>query len=784
MFIGARVVVGFGPRHFYTGIVARLHNNAPDLRTVKPIERLLSNEPIVGATQIAFWQQLADYYQAPVGDFYQAAVPQQFRVESKTRLILNDQISWDDSLPQKTYLLCSTLCNEPRLTAQQLNEKTGKGNLAEIQRLIDQGVIRTVEDLSNDFRPKTLPFVVPTFPMTDEGVDAAFAQLKRSPLQQELLTTLVRILYDEHLDAVERQRLLAESGVKTAVLNAIIKRGLLRLDLRVVNRLQRYNRPTIASHPLSIPQQRALDGIKASWKEKDVVLLHGVTASGKTEVYVKLIEECIQSGRQALMLIPEIALTTQLARRLRSVFGDELGIYHSRFSDAERAEIWNHVLRNNRYKVILGTRSSLFLPFQHLGLIVVDEEHDASYKQQEFPPKYNARNAAIMLARHYQAKTLLGSATPSVETYCNTQTKRFGLVELNVRFRDVQLPKMEIVNMQEAYQKGLVRHHLSQHLRQAIGETLEQGDQVILFQNRRGFSPFTECNVCGWTPKCRHCDVTLTYHKRINKLKCHYCGFTHDVYTVCPQCGNPRLQTHGIGTEQLEEELKTLYPNAKIGRMDLDTTTGKHAYENIIQQLEMREIDILVGTQMVTKGLDFKHVKLVGIVNADSLLSLPDFRASERAFQMLTQVSGRAGREESGRVIVQTTMPQHPIIQYVLNNDYTHFFNAQMNERRLFLYPPYCRLVAINAKYVKADILRQFAYELADLLRPQLHERILGPNVPEVSRIGNHYIQNILVKADLAYTEPTKRLINETIRQLAQRNEYRNILCEIDIDPE
>lgn len=779
LFIGARVVVSFGQRHFYTGIVARLHNEEPNLLTVKPVERLLDNEPLVGETHIRFWQQLANYYQTPIGDFYQAAVPQLFRIESKTKLTLADGIDFSSDLPEKVRLLCSTLAQEPHLTAQQLNEKSGKGNLAEIQRLIELGVIQTEEDFSDKFQPKQLPFITTTFTPDDEGFQAATVGKRLTDKQQTLLNTLITLLREQQTDAIELRQLKA-----TPIVGQLEKKGLVRKEMRIVNRLQRYEQGETIIHTLSTEQLKALNDIQKAWEKKDVVLLHGVTASGKTEVYVKLIEECIRQGKQTLMLIPEIALTTQLAQRLRNTFGDKLGIYHSKFSNHERAEIWNHVLHNDRYQVVLGTRSSLFLPFRNLGLIVVDEEHDTSYKQQDYPPKYNARNAAIMLGHLFHAKTLLGSATPSLETYCNTQTGRYGLVELTTRFRNIQLPEVEIINMEEAYRKGLVRHHLSQQLRDAITETLERKEQVILFQNRRGFSPFTECNVCGWTPKCQHCDVTLTYHKRINKLKCHYCGNTHNIYSICPQCGNPRLLSHGIGTEQIEEEIKLLFPDARIARMDLDTTTGKHAYETIIRQLETREIDILVGTQMVTKGLDFKHVKLVGIINADSLLSQPDFRASERAFQMLTQVSGRAGREEAGRVMMQTSMPQHPIIQYVLTNDYRRFFNSQMNERHLFLYPPYCRLVAINIKHRQSDVVRQFAEELASELRTHFQERLLGPNTPEVSRISNFYLQNILIKADLNHTEQAKALINTTIRNLAARSDYRSIVCDLDIDPE
>ncbi|MDO4191635.1 MAG: primosomal protein N', partial [Bacteroidales bacterium] len=527
--VGMRVVVSFGAKHFYTGIVSQLHNETPDYHPIKPIEKLLDEQPLVLPQQLELWNKLAAFYHIPIGNIFQAAVPQCFRLESKSKLHLTEGALLDNTIPPKTLCICSTLQQKPGQTLEQLNNAVGKGALSEIQRLITLGTIVVEEDLAPDFTPKKEDFIVPgdAYINNKNDIDTA---LKNCPSQRQLLY-LFRDLYEKQNGTVLKQTLLQQSDNGSTILKKLVDKKILEIDQRVTNRLKTYSEEITEIKQLSEKQQQAFEQIKDQWKQKNIVLLHGVTSSGKTEIYIQLIKQCIATGKQALFLVPEIALTTQLAQRLYSVFGDQLGIYHSKFSNNERAEIWNHVLNDNRYKVILGTRSSLFLPFNKLGLIVIDEEHDSSYSQQNESPKYNARTVAFYLARIHKAKVLLGSATPSIESYCNTQLNKYGFVYLAERFNQVKMPDIEVVDMHAAYQQGKVKYYLSQQLQDAITQTLKQKEQVILFQNRRGFSPFTQCNVCGWVPKCKQCNVTLTYHKNIDRLKCHYCCSTQKTIT-------------------------------------------------------------------------------------------------------------------------------------------------------------------------------------------------------------------------------------------------------------
>ena len=515
------------------------------------------------------------------------------------------------------------------------------------------------------------------------------------------------------------------------------------------------------------------------------MLLHGATASGKTEIYSHLIADTLERGEQVLYLVPEIALTTQLTDRLRRAFGARLGVYHSRFSDAERVEIWNNLLQGDGYQVVIGARSALFLPFEKLGLVIVDEEHDTSYKQTDSAPRYQARNAAVVLASLHGAKVILGSATPAIESYSNALTGKFGLVELPTRYADIEKPRIITVDLTEAYRKKQMTGHLSDTLIEQMRETLAAGEQVILFQNRRGFAPYVSCKACGWVPRCKHCDVSLTYHKAFNKLTCHYCGYTQTLSDLCPDCHQPTIETHGFGTEQIEKEVAELFPTQRVARMDLDTTRSKQSFARIIEAFESRSVDILVGTQMVTKGLDFEHAGLVGILNADNLLYYPDFRAHERAFQLLLQVSGRAGRQhKQGVVVLQTSSPEHPVIQQVLAGDYRAFFDKEMTERELFNYPPYCRLIQIILKHRDTQVLNRAANQLAHSLRHTFSQRVLGPDSPAISRVQNLFIKHILLKIEVAISpEQTKELVDKLAAELMQKPEFKSLLVTLDVDP-
>ncbi|MCQ2350071.1 MAG: primosomal protein N' [Paludibacteraceae bacterium] len=782
--VGMRVIVSFGKRHFYTGIVAKLHNEKPDFDVIKPIDRVLDTEPLVTPLQIELWQILAKYYHTTIGEVYQAAVPQVFRLESETKLTLTNQFFDTETLTPKEAKICSMLTENPNVTAKALNTLCGGGYLADIERLREAEIILSEEDLDDDFKPKTKAFVSSQIPLTEESIKKALDTLNRSKKQQAVFRIFADLTKSMAEKRMEKALLQDLANCTNQQIVQLEQKGLLKIEHKVVNRLEKATGKTIAPKQLSQAQTKALQEIQTHWQEKQTVLLHGVTGSGKTEIYIHLIQQALERQQQVLLLVPEIALSTQLAHRLQQVFGDALGVYHSRYSGNERAEIWNHVLHNTRYKVILGTRSSIFLPYQNLGLIIVDEEHDPSYKQQEPAPRYSGRNAALMLSRLTNCKVLLGSATPSVETYCRTQQQKYALVELKERHNNTPMPQIEVIDMQQAHNQGMVRGHLSRPLIEAIKATIERGEQVILFQNRRGFAPYTECNLCGWTPKCKRCDVTLTYHKRIGAMRCHYCGSTLTIPTKCPQCGNTRLQMHGAGTEKLEEELQKLFPTARIERMDLDTTSGKHSLQALFERIETHQIDILVGTQMVTKGLDFPGIKLVGIVNADQLMALSDYQASERAFQQLTQVSGRSGRQEPGNVIIQTSQPQHPIIQDVLNQNYGRFFRLQLSERQLFNYPPYCRIVSLTVRHFIEQAAADFSNLLVQTLKQRLNGTILGPNTPDISRVNNKYIKTILFKLPLTNTEAEKSAIMQTIGQLTKEKAYRGIQCTVDVDPE
>lgn len=773
--VGMRVVVPFGARRFFTGIVCGIGSQPPDCSTLKAVAAQLDDRPIVLGEQLRFWRWMASYYRATLGDVYKTAMPSALKLESETTVELAPDAD-TESLSAKEQRLCGLLAEGKAQSIDTLNKSLGvKDTYPTIKRLLAQGIVTLHEELCEQYRPRTESYIglknggeLPILP----------AQAKK---QRQLLAAYLAM--NPQRGFVRKSDLLRQANAASVICKQLIDKGVFVQQERETTRIKPFEKSAEAA-PLTAEQQCAYDEIRRLFGEKSTVLLHGVTASGKTEIYTHLMADTLAQGKQVLYLVPEIALTTQLTERLKHVFGEKMGVYHSKFSEAERVEIWNGMLCDTPRQIVIGARSALFLPFKRLGLVIVDEEHDPSYKQSDTAPRYHARNAALMLAAQFGAKTVLGSATPSVESYCNALNGKFGLVELKSRYAQAETPEITTVDLTEAYRKKQMTGHLSDILVGKIRDTLAQGEQVILFQNRRGFAPYTECRQCGWTPRCPHCDVSLTYHKAFGKLTCHYCGHKQTPPTVCPECGQPTLQMHGFGTEQIEAEVAVTFPNARIGRMDLDTTRQKRAFSRIIGEFEARNMDILVGTQMVAKGLDFDGVGLVGVLNADNLLNYPDFRAYERAFQLLTQVSGRAGRKNRrGTVVLQTSQPQHPVIRDVLNGDYRAFFDREMTERALFRYPPYYRLVQIILKHRDAQTLDRAAAEMANALRQTFGELVYGPDNPPVGRVQNKFIKHIVLKIEASQSpEPAKRQIDLLAQNLLRKADFRALQVAWDVD--
>ena len=781
--VGMRVVVNFGKRKFYTGIVRALTNHTDNALQTKPIVALQDEHPMVYPEQLQLWERLAKYYHAPIGDVYRAALPAGLILESETMLTLNATQATATVLADNEYIVCSTLRQIGKSSIAKLNQVCGGDMLPSIRHLMQKGVITLAEDLRTNFKPRQAAFVLPCKSLHELLSPETQKLLTRAPKQQALLDCYLELAANAPKQAINRALLLQQAQASIAVYHGLEEKKLLRTEMQVVSRLEQ-NGEAKTQIILTETQKKVYLSIEKQWKHNTAVLLHGVTSSGKTEIYIKQIERCLQNGRQALFLVPEISLTTQLAERLRRVFGNRIGVYHSRFSDAERVEIWNNMLSQQHYDVILGTRSAVFLPYERLGLIVIDEEHDASYKQQDPSPRYHARTAAMMLAKQHDCQVLLGSATPSIESYCAAMQHRIGLTTLTQRYSQVALPNVSCIDMKAAYAARQVHGHFSHTLRQAVANTLQHDEQVILFQNRRGFAAYVDCNLCGWTPGCPHCAVSLTYHKQGNRLVCHYCGYTISLPERCPDCGNERLLKHGLGTELIEDETARLFPQARVARMDLDTTRSKQAFAHIVDDFEAHRTDILIGTQMVTKGLDFSNVALVGILNADNLLNFPDFRASERAFQLLLQVSGRAGRRDKrGQVLIQTMQPDHPVLRDVMHHDYAHFFATQMRERQLFRYPPFCRLIQVVMRHHVSIVLDHAANALAAALRQKFDKSVLGPDYPLVGRIRNRYIKHILVKIDITQPfEQAKQQIDDTIATIRQQPGFKSIDCYMNLE--
>lgn len=789
---GHRVVVSFGRSKFYTAIVVALHDMEPQGYEVKEIATLLDDEPIVLRTQLNFWQWIAEYYLCSVGDVYKAALPSGLKLESETSLTINNDYEEDvdNRLTEREAVLLQTLAGQGRLTVQELEKATGLRNtLPVLRRLVEREAVFVTERMRVNYKPKTEVCVRLTFEQGNhEALRAAFDLVGRAKQQEVLLLSFLDLSHFMQKGCyveVSRSELLARADVSPAVLAGLVNKGVMETYKREVSRFVPLVHRSVELPRLSDEQSRALGEIYGSLGDKSVSLLHGVTSSGKTEIYIHIINNILQQGRQVLYLVPEIALTTQLTERLQRVFGDKLLIYHSRFSDNERVEIWYKMLRSREPIVLLGVRSSVFLPFHDLGFVIVDEEHEPSYKQYDPAPRYHARSAAIVLAGMYGAKVLLGSATPSIESYYNALTGKYGLVELLVRYSNNPLPDVRTIDMREQRRRRQVKGNFSQALIDAMQGALKREEQIILFQNRRGFAPMVECRECAWIPKCTQCDVSLTYHKRDNRLVCHYCGYSCEIPHVCPACLQATIEVRGFGTERIEEDVEEMFPDVKMARMDLDTTRSRNAYQEIIDDFASGKSKILVGTQMVTKGLDFDRVSVVGILSADTMLSFPDFRAYERAFQMMSQVAGRSGRGKSrGEVLLQTSQPELPIIGQVIAHDYIGMYQEQILQRQQFGYPPFTRLVYIYLKHRDEAVLDTLSQQYATLLRKVFGERVLGPDNPPVARIQSLYIRKIMLKVEIAASmSQVKDLLRKIYENSLADSRFKQLVLYYDVDP-
>lgn len=790
--IGCRVIVPFGKKKYYTAIVIKVHDSSPESYETKDVEELLDENPVVLSRQLHLWEWLSSYYLCTLGDVYKAAMPSGMKLESETVITLNEEFEASEPLPKMEQYLLDLLGKEKEQCVTQLQRDFGRKNILPlIKRLLEKEAVFVKEDLKCNYKPRTEARVrLQNKAMGNMQMQILFNELGRAKKQLAVLMKYVELSgwmgTNFHLREVSKKELLEKSEASLSVFNGLLEKGIFEVYYQEIGRLDKSTEQVMGLNVLNVAQQNAYTQVMNVFREKNVCLLHGVTSSGKTEIYIHLIQKAIDAGKQVLYLLPEIALTAQITERLRRVFGHRLGVYHSKFPDAERVEIWKKQLGNQPYDVILGVRSSVFLPFNRLGLVIVDEEHENTYKQQDPAPRYHARSAAIMLASMYGAKVLLGTATPSVESYFNALSGKYGLVELKERYKDILLPHIECVDVKELAHQKRMKGPFSPTLILEIKKALDNKEQVILFQNRRGFAPMVECHICAWVPKCKNCDVSLTYHKELNQLTCHYCGYTCSVPRICPACGEADLRNRGFGTERIEDEIKLLFPEARVVRMDLDTTRTRTAYEKIIADFEQGKTDILIGTQMVSKGLDFEHVSVVGILNADTMLNYPDFRSYERAFQLMAQVAGRAGRKnKQGLVVLQTKSPELPVIQQVIQNDYEQLYCDQLAERQLFRYPPYYRLIYVYLKHRKEEVLELAADLMAMQLRSGLGNRVLGPDKPPIARIQTLFIKKMIVKVEHKTSLSKVRDYLLAVQQVMISDErFRSLVIYYDVDPQ
>ena len=861
--IGKRVVVQFGRGKLYSALVRNVHQTPPKQYEAKYIDSILDDQPIVNPKQFELWDWMSQYYMCNIGDVMVAALPGGLRLASETKIVLNPEYNKQQtSFSDKEHLIIEALEIRNVLSINEVSEILDQKTVYPILKtMIEKGAVLILEELKEKFKPKIESFIrITEYADNEKNLESIFPSLeKKAHKQLDVLIAYIKLSdrYAQQLmgnklskpqpyKEVKKSEIIKMVPGAESALKSMVQKNILEIYEREVGRFASYDSSNKISQ-LNEIQQNVYESIQHQfgWNrvessklkvesaeltndlgspiknqhsaiEKDVVLLHGVTSSGKTEIYVKLIEQAIAQGKQVLYLLPEIALTTQIINRLRKYFGDAVGVYHSKFNGNERVEVWNNVLRvksqelrvesnsgiesqatnseagtqnpeliTHNFKLIVGARSALFLPFSNLGLVIVDEEHDTSYKQYEPAPRYNARDGAIYLAHVHKAKTLLGSATPSLESYYNAQEGKYGFAQINQRFGGVQMPEIFIADVKEATRKKMMKSHFSPLLLDSVTLALQHNEQVILFQNRRGFAPQLECNTCAWVPQCANCDVSLTYHKASNQIRCHYCGYSIKPPVKCGACGDTNLRMKGFGTEKIEEELSIFYPKAKIARMDLDTTRSKFAHQHIIQDFEEGNIDILVGTQMVTKGLDFDNVSMVGILNADSMLNFPDFRSFERSYQLMAQVSGRAGRKNKrGKVIIQTQNPEHAIIQDVISNNFLSMYTHQLSDRKNFNYPPFYRLIEITVIHKDLDMVNASAKYLADELKRHFKKRVLGPEFPIVSRVRNLYHKNILLKIERdASVQQAKKILANLLVQFKSGSDYKSVRVNIDVDP-
>ncbi|WP_353083629.1 primosomal protein N' [Flavobacterium sp.] len=783
---GVRVAVPFGKNKIYTALVIDLHQIPPTLYEAKEIHQILDENPIVNEYQIAHWQWIASYYMCAIGDVFRGAMPSAFILESETTISSQKETAVEISeLSDEEFLIYEALQQQSSLKVQDIMSILNKKNIFPVvQKLLHKNVLSLQEEIQEEYKPKLVRYIRLNEEYSNENKLVSLLDSLKGAKQKEVL------MHYFQLQAVEKKPISVKHLTETAQTSAAIIKALIDKNIFEEYYLQhdRVNfdsNKTASNLLLSEAQGKAYSEIIESFKTKEVSLLHGITSSGKTEIYTKLIEDYLAQGKQVLYLLPEIALTTQLVSRLTQHFGNEVAVFHSKYSNNERIEVWNQVLeKSDKAKIVIGARSALFLPFSNLGLIIIDEEHEQTFKQQDPAPRYHARDAAIVLAQAQKSKVLLGSATPSIETYFNAQSGKFGLISIKERYGKAPLPEVELVDLKESYFKKRMKGHFSLTLIEAIAEALSAGEQVILFQNRRGFSPVLECITCGHIPQCTSCNVSLTYHKFKNQLRCHYCGYSIAKPTKCHVCSSVDITAKGFGTEQIELELAELFPTKNIKRMDQDTTRGKYSFEKLIDSFKNREIDILVGTQMLAKGLDFDNVTLVGIMNADTMLYHPDFRAFERSFQMMTQVSGRAGRaDKKGKVIIQTYNVNHNIIQQVTHNDYGSMYKEQLYERLIYKYPPYFRLVKLTLKHKDFDKLKEGSMWLYQVLSQNLQIPVLGPEEPGINRIRNEYIRTIMVKIPQeGALVSTKKVIQKMLNSFEAVAQYRSIKVTVNVD--
>lgn len=779
---GCRVEVVLGKNKRYAGIIKLITSQAPPYNT-KEILNVLDDEPVLYQQQLQLWNWMSQYYMCSEGEVMAAALPAHFKLSSETILLFNEEYGDDFSqLNNEEYLVAEALLIKKQLNLTEVQQVLDVAHVYPvIKKLIDKKVCVVWEALSERYKTKKENFVLlnPQYD-NEEALGQLLNNWTKAPKQMELLLSYLHLI--KTVGEVTQAELLKKSGATTAQLNSLAEKKILLIQKRTVDRIKALPKAMEVAFELSVAQQIALREVQKIFTTKNVCLLHGVTSSGKTQIYIKLIEAYYKQGKQVLYLLPEIALTAQMIRRLQFHFGGNIAIYHSKFNNNERVELWNKI-KSGEVRIVLGARSALFLPFKDLGLIVVDEEHDPSFKQQDPAPRYNARDAAVYYGGLFNAKILLGSATPSIETYYNAQKGKYGLVELNERFGGIHLPTIEIINTRQVAQKGKVM--LSPQLKEAIEKTVAAGRQVILFQNRRGYSPYLICGTCGYLPQCKNCDVTLTLHKYSNKLHCHYCGTTYPKLTTCPACGSVNWIEKNFGTEKIEEMIEDEFPSLKVARMDVDSVRGKSAHDNLIKLFEQQRIDVLVGTQMVVKGLDFEKVSLVGILDADGLLSFADFRVNERAFQLMEQVSGRAGRKDlQGNVLIQATQINHPVLQFVKEHDYKKLYAFEITNRQQFFYPPFSRIIEITLKHKVKEVVDEAANKLAAALQKNMSNFVVGPAAPVVARIRNQYLMELLIKLplDMKQIQQYKKIIRNEFNLLLAEKQFKSVVMIADVD--